>query len=121
MQKITQILLVTVMAFGLNACGSQTNKEVNEATNSDPKIVQTRIGELEFSHAFEHGFPTDETVKKLYDEMDFQRACQAYLWGLPFVSLAEWYDQQKTVFNAKDGDFVIYSEYKISKASSLRI
>jgi hypothetical protein len=25
--------------------------------------------------------PTDETVKKLYDEMDIQRATQAYLWS----------------------------------------
>ena len=28
------------------------------------ETVQTRIGELEFSHDFENGYPTDETVKK---------------------------------------------------------
>jgi hypothetical protein len=74
--------------------------------------VQTRIGELTFTHAFEHGYPTDETVKKLYDEMDFQRACQAYLWALPFVSIAQWQSQHETVFGAKDGDLVIYTSYK---------
>jgi len=76
------------------------------------EIVQTRIGELEFTHDFENGYPTAETVTKLYDEMDFQRACQAYLWGLPFVSLAEWQNQHETVFGAADGDFVIYTTYK---------
>ena len=76
------------------------------------QTIQTRIGELEFTHDFENGYPTDETVKKLYDEMDFQRACQAYLWGLPLVSLSEWHNEHKKVFGAKDGEFVIYTSYK---------
>lgn len=76
------------------------------------ETVQTRIGELEFTHDFKNGYPTDETVKKLYDEMDFQRACQAYLWGLPFVAIAEWQNQHETVFGAKDGDLISFTTYK---------
>ena len=45
-------------------------------------VVDSRIGELEFSS----GYPTEATVDKLYDELDFQRAVQAYIWGMPFVS-----------------------------------
>jgi hypothetical protein len=74
--------------------------------------IQSRMGELEFTHDFENGYPTDETVTKLYDEMDFQRACQAYLWGLPVVSFAEWQKAHEDVFNAGDRDFVIYTSYK---------
>ena len=44
--------------------------------------VETRIGELRF----EGGYPADETVDKLYEEMDFQRAVQAYFWAIPLVS-----------------------------------
>lgn len=44
--------------------------------------VSTRMGELEFNS----GYPTKETTKKLYDELDFQRAVQSYLWAMPFVS-----------------------------------
>ena len=33
------------------------------------------------------GYPTKDTVTKLYDEMDFQRAMQAYLWSFPAVSM----------------------------------
>ena len=51
-----------------------------------PQQVETRIGTLEFTHDFANGYPTDATVEKLYDERDFQRACQAYLWSLPAVS-----------------------------------
>jgi len=52
--------------------------------------IETRIGTLEFTHDFANGFPTDATIEKLYDERDFQRACQAYLWSLPAVSFAAW-------------------------------
>jgi len=103
------LILSLITAFVLHSCIQTTT---SETTSSDPKKVQTRIGELEFSHAFEHGYPTDETVKKLYDEMDFQRACQAYLWGLPIVSLAEWKYQNETVFGAKDCDLVSQTSYK---------
>ena len=41
-----------------------------------------RLGALRY----ELGFPTPETTQKLFDEMDFQRAVQAYLWGYPAVS-----------------------------------
>jgi len=45
--------------------------------------IDTRVGKLEL----EHGFPANsQTVAKLYDEMDFQRATQAYLWAVPAVS-----------------------------------
>jgi hypothetical protein len=37
--------------------------------------VNSRIGEL----TFDSGYPTEATARKLYDELDFQRAVQAYL------------------------------------------
>ena len=37
------------------------------------ETIDTRIGKL----TFESGYPSKETVQKLYDEMDVQRACQA--------------------------------------------
>ena len=39
------------------------------------ETLQTRMGAL----TFESGYPTQATVDKLYNEMDFQRACQAYV------------------------------------------
>lgn len=41
-----------------------------------------RVGVLQY----DLGFPTPDTSQKLFDEMDFQRAVQAYLWGYPAVS-----------------------------------
>src|SRR5262245_17860261 len=48
-----------------------------------PNEVQTRLGTLKFTD----GFPDDATVQKVYDNLDFQHAVQAYLMGLPAVSI----------------------------------
>lgn len=66
--------------------------------------VETRIGEL----TFENGYPSRESVETLFDAMDFQRACQAYIWALPVVSMAEWQVVHEEQFDAQDGDIVVY-------------
>ena len=51
-----------------------------------PNSVESRLGTLKFFD----GFPDDATVEKLYDNLDFQRAVQAYLLGLPAVNIASY-------------------------------
>jgi hypothetical protein len=59
------------------------------------ETIDTRIGKLSFTHDFASGYPTGETIEKLYDERDFQRACQAYLWALPIVAFAQWQEEAR--------------------------
>ncbi|MGB5674190.1 MAG: DUF1254 domain-containing protein [Gemmatimonadota bacterium] len=47
-----------------------------------PDMMQTRFGTLEFPG----GYPTEETVQKVYDELDLQRATQLYLDMYPALS-----------------------------------
>lgn len=59
------------------------------------------------------GLPaTAKESQALYDELDYQRACQLYLWALPIVSFAQWQQQNTEVFGATDTDLVVYSSYK---------
>src|SRR5438552_14831929 len=51
---------------------------------ASPDTVETRLGTLKFFD----GFPDKPTVEKLYDNLDFQRAVQAYLLAIPAVSQA---------------------------------
>lgn len=74
--------------------------------------VDTRIGVLEFTHDFANGYPTDATVEKLYDERDFQRACQAYLWSLPAVSFASWQRGVIEGLGARNGQIVAILSYE---------
>jgi hypothetical protein len=71
--------------------------------------VETPFGKFQL----EKGLPAGATESdRLYDELDFQRACQAYIWALPIVSFAEWQHEHETVFGAKDGDLVVYTTYR---------
>jgi hypothetical protein len=81
------------------------------ATNAMADKVDTRIGELEFTHDFANGYPTDATVKKLYDEMDFQRASQAYMWSVPLIGFVYWQIHQNEVFGAKNGQLLYVNTY----------
>jgi hypothetical protein len=45
--------------------------------------VETPIGQIEL----QGGYPSTSSVKKLYDEIDFQRASQAYVWATPIVAM----------------------------------
>ena len=56
---------------------------------AQPETIKTRIGDLSFTHDFANGYPTHATREKLFNEMDFQRATQAYLWAIPIVSMAQ--------------------------------
>jgi hypothetical protein len=51
---------------------------------ASPDKVETRLGTLKFFD----GFPDKATVEALYDNLDFQRAVQAYLLALPAVNMA---------------------------------
>jgi hypothetical protein len=46
------------------------------------RTVDTRIGPIEL----QCDYPSGASVQKLYDELDFQRAVQAYIWATPLVS-----------------------------------
>ena len=48
-----------------------------------PDSVETRLGTLRFTD----GFPDDVTVEKVFDNLDFQHAVQAFLTTMPVASL----------------------------------
>ncbi len=85
---------------------------------STGETISTRIGDLSFTHDFANGYPTEETVKLLFDEMDFQRACQAYIWGIPIVAFAQWQKEHEETFGARSGEIVYYPDY-VSKLGLL--
>src|SRR5580700_8243988 len=83
------------------------------ATGQDgPHIIETRIGRLEFTHDFANGYPTEATIDKLYDERDFQRACQAYLWALPAVAFRSWQRGTTQQLGARNGQVVAILSYE---------
>ena len=91
--------LITLTVGVMPGCdGTQRESEPKtgagkDAADAGPSLestqaADTRVGKLEF----EAGYPSEQTVEKLYDEMDFQRAVQAFLWSYPAVSFQSFYD-----------------------------
>lgn len=72
------------------------------------QTVDTRIGKLDF----ELGVPTSETTARLYDEMDFQRAVQCYLWGLPTVGMEELKQGIRRDTGVRNGDLAVFDGYQ---------
>lgn len=68
---------------------------------------QTRIGDL----SIEDGIPSKESIAKLYDEMDFQRATQDYIWAMPAVHFNEWAVQMKRQLGLGYGDVAIWDKF----------
>ena len=70
--------------------------------------VRTPFGGVKVSK----GLPANAAeVNKLFDQLDFQQATQAYLWTLPLVSFAEWQATHDEVFGATNHDIVLYANY----------
>ena len=74
--------------------------------------IQTRIGTL----WTENGYVTDDSAKKLYEEMDFQRASQAYLWSMPLVSAASIKRGLSEDLGINEYDIVLYENYLDTKS-----
>jgi hypothetical protein len=81
---------------------------ITSASAQTGETIDTRSGKFEF----DHGVPTMETVTKLYDELDYQRACQLYLWALPVVGMEQGRDAVEGTTGARLGDVGIFKGYQ---------
>jgi hypothetical protein len=84
---VVLIALSASPSSGQQTSGYQSPPEFKMSTPIPPGIespdkVETRLGTLRFID----GFPDEATVTKVYDNLDFQRAVQAYLAALPAVT-----------------------------------
>jgi hypothetical protein len=69
--------------------------------------VETHIGKL----TFDLGVPTEETSEKLYYEMDYHRAVQAYMWALPIMGQAQWRQSYLDLYDMKPNQMVYMTQF----------
>src|SRR5499427_6122435 len=101
-----KIKLLNVLLVGLVGTSLQMARADNSAATG---TVDTPIGKIDLLM----GLPANAQVeKKIYDEMDYQRACQAYVWAIPIVGMNEWKRAHLGVIGAKPRDLVLYNNYK---------
>ena len=59
-------------------------KQIGQDFKPAPDKIETNFGTLKFEL---EAFPTEESIGKIYDEMDLQRATQAYMDFYPALSV----------------------------------
>ncbi len=96
---------IIIGAFALTAV-TATEALAQQSQEPAPHEVETRIGTLEY----EAGFPTEETVEKLYDELDFQRAVLAHEYADNLVSFFSMNYGMKNIGGA-EGTQVIWENF----------
>ena len=57
--------------------------KVPESIQTPDVVESSRLGRLEFVD----GMPSDETVRKVYDQLDFSRSVETFLTGCPAASI----------------------------------
>ena len=60
---------------------------------------------------FPESYPTKQSADRLHDEMLFQRACQAYIWSIPIVSMAQWQYAHTKQLGAENGQIVYIESF----------
>ena len=76
------------------------------ALPAQAETVGTRIGPV----PLQSGYPSPRATARLYDEMDFQRATQAWLWALPAVGFRALQQAQQTTLGTPNGAVALFRD-----------
>jgi hypothetical protein len=101
--RFSALTIALALALAPGA-GQAASKPASSKATAATTSVTTRLGALEL----ENGYPTKATARKLYDELDLQRATQSYLWALPAVGFKALYDAQAKTMGVRNGDVLLY-------------
>ncbi|WP_414645903.1 DUF1254 domain-containing protein [Bradyrhizobium sp. 26S5] len=105
-----QALILAAMVFNGNEAAAQTSAPISPAI-STPDKVETRIGSLDFKD----GMPSKETIAKVYDNLDFTHAFEAFVNTFQGVSIRALH---KGLLSAgvKDNEVLVFSELMDAKS-----
>jgi len=81
------------------------------------ELIKTPIGDIELVH----NYFNDDASTRLFDELDYQRAAQSYIWSTPLVSMTTWRDREGKAFGVSHAtDFVVLDSLKEKRGTLTR-
>jgi hypothetical protein len=80
------------------------------------ETIQTPIGDIKLIDSYFN----DDASKRLYDEMDYQRASQSYIWSMPLVSMTTWRDNEGKAYGVTATPTSWFLNLSKRSAASLR-
>ena len=83
---------------------------IAEPIRSKDTTKKSSYGEELSELPFKENYPTAGTSVRLYDELQFQRACQVYLWALPAMNMFAMRNGQAATFGAGNNVLAIWKD-----------
>lgn len=65
-------------------------------------MIKTNFGHIHLNQSY----ITKESIAKLNDQLNLQRAIEVYQWSLPVITFQMWYNAHAEVNGGADLDFV---------------
>jgi hypothetical protein len=100
MKNLLTVFLAIVICCSFTFLAHADPRESVMSTESG--TVTTRTGSIEVTL----GVPTEESTQKLYDDMDYANALNAYIWAMPAVNQAGYVYSWRDFFKAEWGQYV---------------
>jgi hypothetical protein len=107
---VINVILAMLMAGAPSTRAQQKSTDAS-ASISTPDKVDTRIGTMEFKD----GMPSKVTVSKLYDNLDFTHAFEAFVNTFQGVNMAAIREGNVTI-GVKDNEIIVFSQLMDAKS-----
>src|SRR6187200_267454 len=102
MKTINILLVVVSISATMNCDQSQGKSELAamingkgvsllKATLQGNELIKTCFGDIQLTESY----LTKESIDKLNDQLDLQRAIEVYQWSLPLTTFQMWYNAHK--------------------------
>ena len=108
----TMVLALSILAAPISTVWAQKTAKDTPPGIAIPDQMDTRLGKL----TFVDGAPSAETVKKIFDNLDFARALDAYMNGYQLVSLQAMEKGLASVGVEDNGGVLLFSELMDSQS-----
>ena len=109
---LTVASVVAAMFLAGSPCVRAQQKSTDvPASITTPNKVDTRIGTLEFKD----GMPSKETLDKVYDNLDFTHAFEAFVNTFQGVNMAAIREANATI-GVKDNEIIVFSQLMDAKS-----
>ena len=105
------ICSLATLAVGAPAVRAQQKSADVPPSITTPDKVEIRIGTMEFKD----GMPSKETVDKVYDNLDFTHALEAFVNTFQGVNMAAIREGNVTI-GVKDNEIIVFSELMDAKS-----
>ena len=105
------IASVALLAAHVPAVRAQQKPADIPASITTPDKVETRIGTMEFKD----GMPSKETLDKVYDNLDFTHAFEAFVNTFQGVNMAAIREANATI-GVKDNEIIVFSQLMDAKS-----